>query len=82
MATPTFCMLIGKEMSGIDRRCEQIAQTIEALEDERRVLEERNEALDAMKALYRESQKDVEAALATQARLNEDHLELPATTEH
>jgi len=47
MPTPTFCMTIGKELQGIGSRCDEIQKTIEALEQERMILLERQEALDA-----------------------------------
>ncbi len=80
MPTPTFCMTIGKEMQGIGSRCEEIDQTILALQQERSVLAERREALDAMRALYKTSQKQIDEALIVQASTSGTEME-PAGAE-
>lgn len=71
--TPEFCETISSEQRRIQARCDEIDGTARALEDERVALEERNEALEVVKSLYRSSQQTVDDALATQARLNSPH---------
>lgn len=68
--TPAFCETISIEQRHIQARCEEIDGTARALADERQALEERSEALEVVKSLYRSSQQSVDDALATQARLN------------
>ena len=70
MATPAFCNSINKEQNRIKARCEEIDETMRALEDERKAFEERNEALEAVRDLYQTSQETLETALMTQARFS------------
>ena len=81
MPTPTFCMTIGKEMQSIDGRCDEIENTMQALERERLVLVERKQALEAMRSLYKTSQKQIDEALVIQASTSGIELEAVAVQE-
>ena len=70
MPSPAFCNLISKEQHRIRTRCEEIDGTTQALEEERRALVERDQALEAIRDLYETSQQTVDEALEVQVRLN------------
>ena len=69
MSTPAFCNKLVEEQHKIALRCEEIDENIRALESERRAIEERNEAIDAVRDLYMSSQQTVDEALSVQAQL-------------
>jgi len=69
MTTLAFCNKLAEEQHKIALRCEEIDENIRALESERRAIEERNEAIDAVRDLYMSSQQTVDEALSVQAQL-------------
>ena len=72
MSTPAFCNKLVEEQHKIALRCEAIDENIRALESERRAIEERSDAIAAVRELYLTSQQAVDEALAVQAQLRVD----------
>jgi len=81
MTTPAFCKTIGAEMQTIGNRCAEIEATMGALEQERLVLVERQQALDTIQTLYQSSQQQIDDAMVIQASTSGRHFQAAVAEE-
>ena len=70
MTAHTCSKFTNEEKNFIHQRCEEIANNVQALQDEHRVLEARLTALSTMEEIYAQTEDHLKSAHTIQKRIN------------
>ncbi len=70
MSAQTCSKFTNDEKRFIHERCEEIANNVQALQDEHRVLEARLTALSTMEEIYAQTEDHLQSAHSIQKRIN------------
>lgn len=71
MSKPKHSDFARRERNFIETRCEQLFESITAMENEFKLLESRMEAIDTLEKLYMETEEELESTRATLDRINQ-----------